>query len=118
MSTQSDQTLRDDTLKMQAIQSCQFPTATFTLASTIPLDQAATGGGTVSKTVQGNLTLHGVTKSISFPATVTVKDGGVSLASEFALNRRDFGINYPGMQNDLIRDEVVIKLDVKAPKKA
>ena len=34
--------------------------------------------------------------------------------AEFAINRRDFNINYPGMPNDLIRDNVVIKLDLKA----
>ena len=68
-------------------------------------------------TVTGNLTLHGVTKSISFPAKVTVNESGLELTSEFALNRKDFGINYPGKANDLIRDEVVIKLAVKAPKK-
>ncbi|MFO0954626.1 MAG: YceI family protein [Isosphaeraceae bacterium] len=67
-------------------------------------------------TITGNLTLHGVTKSLSFPATVAVKDGALSLNSEFALNRKDFAINYPGRANDLIRDEVVIKLDVKAKK--
>ena len=30
------------------------------------------------------------------------------------INRRDFNINYAGMANDLIRDNVVIKLDVQA----
>ncbi len=70
-----------------------------------------------SHTITGNLTLHGVTKSITFPATLTVKDDAVTLTSEFALNRREFGINLAGKPNDLIRDEVVIKLDVKAAKK-
>ena len=69
-------------------------------------------------TVTGNLTLHGVTKSITFPATIAVKDGGMTLTSEFSIKRKDFGITYTGMTNDLIRDEVVIRLDVKAPKKA
>ena len=40
------------------------------------------------------------------------------LESEFFLNRKDFGINYPGMANDLIRDEVVVKLAVQAPRKS
>ena len=76
------------------------------------------GAKGATHTITGNLTLHGVTKSISIPATVTVKDGGLTLLSEFALSRKDFAITYAGMSNNLIRDEVVVKLDVKSPKKA
>jgi polyisoprenoid-binding protein YceI len=64
--------------------------------------------------VTGNLDLHGVTKSISFPADVEVSDEEVTLKAEFAINRRDFNINFAGMPNDLIRDNVVLRLDVKA----
>lgn len=61
-------------------------------------------------TVHGNLTLHGVARQISFPATIVVTDGKVSLAAEFSINRKDFGIIYPGMPDDLIRDDVLIRL--------
>ncbi len=50
--------------------------------------------------------MHGVTKSITFPATITVKDGSASLKTEFALNRKDFGIAYAGKADDLIRDVI------------
>ena len=66
----------------------------------------------------GNLTLHGVTKSIQFPAKIAVAPEAATLDSEFFINRKDFGINYPGMTNDLIRDEVVIRLAVRAPRKS
>ncbi|MDH3202807.1 MAG: YceI family protein [Myxococcales bacterium] len=67
-------------------------------------------------TITGDLTLHGVTKSITFPATISKgADGGVSSRAEFAIDRQDFGIAYPGMPDDLIRDKVVIKLDLKLP---
>jgi len=66
--------------------------------------------------ITGDLTLHGETKSITFPATISKgADGGVSSSAEFAINRQDFGIAYPGMPDDLIRDKVVIKLDLKLP---
>lgn len=77
----------------------------------------AGGKDGATHTVTGNLTLHGQTKSISFPATITVKDGAASIKSEFAINRKDFGISFAGMTNDLIRDEVVIRIDVSAPAK-
>lgn len=69
-------------------------------------------------TVDGNLTLHGQTKQITFPATVTHEGEAVLIKSEFTINRRDFGIDFEGGSNNLIRDEVVIRLDLMAaPKK-
>ncbi len=66
--------------------------------------------------ITGDLTLHGVTKSITFPATISKgADGGIASTAEFAIDRQDFGIAYPGMPDDLIRDKVVIKLDLKLP---
>jgi len=68
------------------------------------------------QTITGDLTLHGQTKSIRFPATFSKNaDGGISGNAEFAIDRQDFGIAYPGMPDDLIRDKVVIKLNLKIP---
>ena len=69
-----------------------------------------------SHTVTGNLTLHGVTKSVSFPATITASAGAINVESSFAINRKDFAINYPGKTDDLIRDDVALTLHVKATK--
>jgi polyisoprenoid-binding protein YceI len=85
----------------------QIPTATFETTSV-----ADHGTNTV---ITGNLTLHGVTKQISFPAQVQVADDAVNLKAEFAINRFDFEIKYRGKPDDLIRKEVVLKLNVKAP---
>lgn len=63
--------------------------------------------------VTGDLTLHGVTKSITFPADITVSGTTVDVAAEFALNRKDFGIVYPGRPDDLIADAVLLKLAVR-----
>lgn len=67
--------------------------------------------------VAGELTLHGVTKVITFDATITADDAAVTAKSEFSLNRKDFGIVYAGKPDDLIRDDVLLKLNVVAPKK-
>lgn len=82
------------------------PISTFTVTS---IESAG-----AQHTVTGNLDLHGVTKSISFPADIQISDDAVTLKAEFAINRKDFNINYPGRPNDLIRDNVVLKLDIKA----
>lgn len=90
----------------------KFPTATFTSSE-------IKSGGEKGAThiVTGTLDLHGVKKTVSFPATINVAADVVTVASEFAINRKDFGIVYAGKADDLIRDEVVLKLSVKAPLK-
>ena len=67
-------------------------------------------------TVTGNLEIRGVSKSVTFPARITVAPDAVSVHSEFGINRKDFGIVYPGMKDDLIKDNVLIRIDLSAPR--
>ncbi len=90
----------------------KFPQATFTSTAI-----KAGGDKGATHTVTGTLDLHGVKKTVTFPATITVAADAVTVASEFAINRKDFGIVYAGKADDLIRDEVVLKLSVKAPRR-
>ncbi|MEM9081612.1 MAG: YceI family protein [Verrucomicrobiota bacterium] len=64
--------------------------------------------------LSGNLTLHGVTKNITFPATVATSDDAIGITAEFDINRKSFNIVYPGKPDDLIRDEVIIKFSLMA----
>jgi polyisoprenoid-binding protein YceI len=88
----------------------KFPTATFRSA-----DIKKDGD---KHTMSGDFTLHGVTKRISFPVTLNATDADVTASAEFSINRQDYGINYPGMRDDLIRDLVVIKLSLKLPRQS
>lgn len=85
----------------------KFPKAKFNSTSI-----KAGGANGATHTVTGNLELHGVTRAIAFPATIKVEPGQVSVLAEFVLNRKDFSIVYPGMPDDLIKDDVLIKLDL------
>jgi polyisoprenoid-binding protein YceI len=67
-------------------------------------------------TVTGDLTIKGITKTVAFPATISLAGDTANVDAEFAINRRDFSLNYPGKPNDLIRDDVVIKLTIRAKK--
>jgi polyisoprenoid-binding protein YceI len=89
----------------------KFPQATFTSTGI-----KAGGEKGATHTVTGNLQLHGVTKSISFPATIKAGADAVDVDAEFAINRKDFGIVYPGMPDDLIKDDVLLKLQIRAKK--
>jgi polyisoprenoid-binding protein YceI len=90
----------------------KYPKATFTSTKI----EAANAVGSTHN-VTGNFDLHGIKKSITFPATIQIAPDSVSVNAEFAINRKDFGLLYPGKADDLIRDGVVIKLTLKVPRK-
>src|ERR1041385_6867704 len=90
----------------------KYPKANFVSTK---IEPSTANGATHS--ITGNFDLHGIKKSISFPATIQVSPTGVSVNAEFAINRRDFNLTYPGKADDLIRDGVVIKLSLNVPRK-
>ena len=81
----------------------EYPTAKFASTS---IEEA--GDGKVN--VTGDLTLLGETKSITFPATVSMEDG-LKFDATFTIDRTEFGMNY-GEEN--IKKEV--EMTVKIPK--
>jgi polyisoprenoid-binding protein YceI len=64
-------------------------------------------------TITGDLTLCGKTKSITFPAKMTLKEDALTLESSFKINRMDFGMTYGKGKID---DEVTLTVRVKAGK--
>jgi polyisoprenoid-binding protein YceI len=89
----------------------KFPQATFVSTAIKP-----GGDKGASHTVTGNLTLHGVTKAVTFPATIAATPEAITVDSSFSINRKDFGINYAGAVDNLIRDDVVLTLKIRATK--
>lgn len=89
------------------------PTSTFRSTRIAP---APEGTEDATHLITGQLSLHGQTRTITFPANVTVTDGEVAARAEFSIDRQQFGITYPGMPDDLISDQVVIRFDVHAPR--
>lgn len=101
--------LRTHLLSPDLLDAEKFPNAEF-VSTSIKAGAAAPA----THTVTGNFTLHGVKKSITFPATISVSGKDVSVDSEFNINRKDFGVVYPGMPDDLIQDDVLIRLKLAA----
>ena len=89
----------------------KFPEATFVSTSIKPGGEKG-----ASHTITGNLTMHGVTKAVTFPATISVTPDVATVDSTFSINRKDFGINYAGSADNLIRNDVVLKLPIRATK--
>lgn len=111
-SVKTDSTMLDNHLKKDDFfDAPNHPTATFQLTE---LKKGGADGAT--HTVTGNLKLRGVEKSVSFPAKITISKDGIKTTADFKINRKDWGINYAGKANDLIRDDVGIRLDIHAKK--
>lgn len=89
----------------------KFPTAKF---ETTKIEAKPSDNGTHE--ITGNMTIRDQTKTITIPAKVEVSDSGVKAQSEFTLKRFDFGIEYKGKADDLIKDDVLMKLTLNFPK--
>ena len=93
-----------------------FDVAKFPQAQFVSTEIKPGGDKGASHTITGNLTLHGITKAVSFPATISVTPDSATVDSNFAINRKDFGVNFAGATDDLIRDDVVLKFTIRATK--
>lgn len=91
----------------------KFPKAAFTSTSLTPADASAPAGTT--HMLRGTLDLHGVQKEVAIPVKTEQTADGVRATSEFTINRHDWGISYRGMADDLIKDQVLIRLDLVFP---
>ena len=85
----------------------KFPKAEFASTLITPKSDPA-----ANYEVTGDLDLHGVKKSITFPAQITVDERGAKGTTEFKINRKDFQIVYPGKPDDMIKDEVLLKISL------
>jgi polyisoprenoid-binding protein YceI len=65
--------------------------------------------------VTGDFTIHGVTKQLTFPVAIKSGEDKVEAHTEFTFDRFDFGIEYKGKPDDLIRKKVLLKVKLVAP---
>jgi polyisoprenoid-binding protein YceI len=65
--------------------------------------------GKIEVLITGNLSLHGVTKSIEIPATVTLEGNNLRAMGEFDIDRDDFGVNATSAFHGLVRVKNNIK---------
>jgi len=68
-------------------------------------------------TVTGDLTVMGITKTITFPAAIELTADQVAARAAFDVDRRDFKLVYPGMPDNLIKDIVPMEVHFVALRK-
>jgi polyisoprenoid-binding protein YceI len=96
----------------------KFPEGTFELISAEPIANAA--AGSANYTVKGNLTLKGISKAISFPATIAMNAESVTATADFEIDRTEWDIRYGSgkffkdIGDKAINDNFNVKLNLVA----
>ena len=87
----------------------KFPTAKFEITQVAPADDR----NDATHYITGNLTIRDVTKQVKLPATVSMSGNSIMAETPaFVIDRQLWGIDYEGMSDDLIKNDIglVIKL--------
>lgn len=94
------------------IESDKFPKSTFNgkILNLKSIDFEK--DGTYKAGVNGELTIHGVTKSVATEATITVKNKKVAAKSEFVVKPKDYNIEIPNVVEEKIAKEITVTVDI------
>ena len=89
----------------------QFPTATFEITKVTPSEH-----GDYNSVIEGNLTIKGITKTVSFNANVKVDTEQVSIYTEPTdIDRTEFGVKFQlPIKDGIIKNEFTLQVAIKA----
>ena len=90
------------------LESHKYPKATFKGLITDVAKVNFANDGAYPVTVSGDLTIHGVTKKITAPGTITVKGGKAAGTASFLLAPADYNISIP----KVVRNNIAEKIEV------
>ena len=111
----SSESRRDSNFNGRIMDVAKFPTATFTLTKPIDFHQIPTDSGSVAVAATGDLTLHGVTKSVTFDLSATFKSGRIGILGQIPVTFADYRIDNPSFATVTTEDhgllEFVLVLD-------
>ena len=94
---QSDKNQRDGQLHRQALETDRFPTATFKLTQPIDLGTVPADGQVIKTTATGDLTIHGVTKSVQIPLEARLSGNVVTVTGSIDILFADYGMSRPSV---------------------
>ncbi len=95
-----------------------YPEATFEMANIEPIEGAVEGDA--NYTINGNLTIKGITHGISFPATISVSGDQVNAVADFDFDRAKYDVRFGSgtffddLGDNMIRDNINLQIDLAA----
>ena len=109
----SDDSRRDRQMEDQGLETSEFPTASFALTTPIELGSVPAEGEAISVDAIGELTLHGVTKEVTFPLEATLQNRVVVVTGSLEVQFGDFEIGTPTSFTVLsVEDHGIIELQL------
>lgn len=99
------------------MESAKYPKSTFKGAISNLGSVNFNTDGTYHVTVSGSLTIHGVTKSIAAPGTITVNGGKISAVSKFKIKPKDYNISIPAAVKNNIAETVELTISCQYEKR-
>jgi polyisoprenoid-binding protein YceI len=114
----SDESRRDNRMRSEGLQTDRFPTASLTLTAPVEVPAAALTGTASDVTLIGDLTLHGVTRSVSIAAQARLVEGTIEVAGSLGFPLSDFEIVAPNVGGFIvsIADQGVLEFAVNFAK--
>jgi polyisoprenoid-binding protein YceI len=109
--------LMEDHFNADYIESAKYPKSTFKGTITNLSSINFNSDGTYSVTVSGSLNIHGVTKTISVPGTITVNGGKISAVSKFNVRPKDYNISIPASVKNNIAESIELTISCLYEKK-
>ena len=91
----SDDSRRDGAIRNQALESNQFPMATFELTEPLAVPDGLATGEPISVEANGTLTLHGVTREVTIPIEAELANGVLVLVGSLPIVFADYDIAQP-----------------------
>ncbi len=91
----TDSSGRDYSMRSQALETADFPEASFVLVDPIDLGSIPAEGTKVSAIAVGDLTIHGVTQRVDFPLEAQLQSGSIIAAGQLEVALSDFDITPP-----------------------
>lgn len=91
----SDQAFRDRWLSLFGIETAKFKTSTFVPERAIGLPAPLPATGSWTFTLEGTLTVHGVSKAVSWNATADRNGGALTGTASTTVRWSDFGLEKP-----------------------
>lgn len=93
------------------MESDKFPKADFKGKITNMAAVSFAKDGTYKVTTTGKMTMHGVTKEVTAPGTIIVKNGTVTVKSKFVIAPADYGIKIPSVAASKIASKIEVTVD-------
>lgn len=105
-----DRALMQEHFNENYMESETYPKAKFKGKIDQPGKIVFTKDGVYPVTVTGQLEMHGVTKTITVPATIAVKGGALSAKSKITVALADYGIEVPKVVKENSSEKVTIEI--------